>query len=370
MTLGLVFALMTAAAVFAVLWPLSRRVPAVGGAGEIAVYRDQLDEIARDRSAGLIGVAEADAARVEVSRRLIAAAETAVATPAGGSPLSRRRAVAVATLVLLPVGAFALYLVLGQPQLPGEPLSARLAEIHRNSPIEELVAKAEQRLARNPKDVRGYEVLAPVYLRLGRFADAVNACRKVIALAGENADRQADLGIALTAAAGGIVTAEAKTAFARALALDSKELKARFFTGVAARQDGNTAQAAAIWRDMLAQVPPTGTWADNLHQALAGLREPAAAAATPDNSAAAAATPMSAQAQSATIQSMVARLAGRLKQNGHDADGWQRLLRAYMVLGEHNKALAAAADARKALAGDPDRLRRVEDVIKSLGLEG
>jgi cytochrome c-type biogenesis protein CcmH len=367
MTLWLVFALLTAAAVFAVLWPLSMRVPAAGGASDIAVYRDQLEEIARDRKGGLIGVAEAEAARVEVSRRLIAAADAAVTAPVGGSPLWRRRAIAVAALVLLPVGTVAFYLVLGQPQLPGEPLSARLAEIHRNSPIAELVAKAEARLVQHPDDVRGYEVLAPVYLRLGRFADAVNACRKVIALAGENADRQADLGIALTAAAGGIVTAEAKTAFTRALALDPKEPKARFFTGLAAKQDGNTARAAAIWRDMLAQVPAEGSWAKNLREALADLGTPSTSAATAENSAPA---PTGDAAENAAIHGMVARLADRLKQNGNDADGWQRLLRAYMVLGERGKAAEAAADARKALAGDPARLRRVEDMIKSLGLEG
>jgi cytochrome c-type biogenesis protein CcmH len=70
------------------------------------------------------------------------------------------------------------------------------------------------------------------------------------------------------------------------------------------------------------------------------------------------------------IRGMVVRLADRLKENGNDVDGWQRLLRAYMVLGERDKAHAAAADARRALANDPDKLRRIEDIIKSLGLEG
>ena len=69
------------------------------------------------------------------------------------------------------------------------------------------------------------------------------------------------------------------------------------------------------------------------------------------------------------IHSMVARLADRLKQNGGDVAGWQRLLRAYMVLGERDKAQAAAADARKALAGDPGKLRQLNEMIKSLGLE-
>ncbi len=108
MMLWLVFALMTAAAIFAVLWPLSRRAPLRCGS-DIAVYRDQLDEVARDRAAGLIGEAEADAARVEVSRRLIAAAGAAeLEKPASDtSSLWRRRATAVAALVLMPIGRLA-----------------------------------------------------------------------------------------------------------------------------------------------------------------------------------------------------------------------------------------------------------------------
>jgi cytochrome c-type biogenesis protein CcmH len=70
------------------------------------------------------------------------------------------------------------------------------------------------------------------------------------------------------------------------------------------------------------------------------------------------------------VRGMVARLANRLKESGSDVEGWQRLLRAYMVLGERDKANAAAADAKRALASDPDKLRRIEDMVKSLGLEG
>jgi cytochrome c-type biogenesis protein CcmH len=69
------------------------------------------------------------------------------------------------------------------------------------------------------------------------------------------------------------------------------------------------------------------------------------------------------------IRGMVARLADRLKSNGNDLEGWQRLLRAYVVLGDRDKAQAAAADAKKALAAEPAKLHEIEDVIKSLGLE-
>jgi cytochrome c-type biogenesis protein CcmH len=374
MTLWLVFALMTAAAVLAVLWPLSRRGSTPGGS-DVAVYRDQLDEIARDRAAGLIGESEAEAARIEVSRRLIAAADTAATEKAASdtSPLWRRRATALAGLLLLPIGAAALYLALGSPQLPGEPLAARLRDIHQNNSIASLLSQVEAHLERDPNDARGYEVLAPVYLRLGRFADAVMARRKLLALAGESAGRQADLGEAITAAANGIVTADAKSAFERAVALDANELKAKFFIGLASEQDGDRTKAATIWRGMLEQAPADAPWAATVREALVrvgGTPPPVAAAPGPSAQDVEAAAGMNEQDRSDMIRGMVGKLADRLKQNGDDVEGWQRLVRAYMVLGERDKAQAAAADAKRALASNPDKLRRIEDMIKNLGIEG
>jgi cytochrome c-type biogenesis protein CcmH len=384
MTLWLAFALMTAAAIFAVLWPLGRG-DAQSGGSDTEVYRDQLDEIARDRAAGMIGEAEAEAARIEVSRRLIAAADVA-ATEAPeklSSPLRRRRVAALAALVLLPIGATTLYMALGSPQLPGEPLAARLAAVHRDRSIQSLVSQVEAHLEHDPNDVRGYEVVAPVYLRLGRFADAVNARRKLLALAGETAERQADLGEALAAAGNGVVTVEAKAAFERALALDPNELKAKFFIGVAAEQDGDRHKAQAIWTGMLKGAPAGAPWVPMVSEALKRIggtpppvvvAKPAAepSAATPGPSAAdvSAASQMSEKDRGDMIRAMVARLAGRLKENGNDIEGWQRLLRAYMVLGERDKAVVAAGDAKRALAGDADKLRRIDDMIKSLGIEG
>jgi len=383
MTLWLILALMTAAAIFAVLWPLSRGRELAGGGNELAVYRDQLDEVARDREAGLIGEAEAEAAKVEISRRLIAAADAAEfehPLTAGVSPWWRRGA-AIAGLVLLPLGAAGLYFAIGSPGLPGEPLGPRLAAVHDNRSIESMIAQVERHLEQHPDDARGYAVLAPVYLQLGRFNDAVNARRKVLALSGESAEREADLGEALTAAANGVVTAEAKTAFDRALALDGKNLKARFFGGLAAEQDGDRDKAAALWRGMLADAPPDAPWADVVRQALAQVgaaappnavasapQAPAASQPGPNAQDIAAAQGMSDEDRSAMIRGMVARLADKLKQDGSDLAGWQRLLRAYVVLGERDKAVAAAADARRALAADPDKLRQLEDAIKSLGL--
>jgi len=374
MALWLAFALMTAAAIFAVLWPLSRRGEARGGS-ELAVYRDQLDEIGRDRAAGLIGEAEAEAARIEVSRRLIAASEA----PKSQAPLNpaaslwRRRATAVAGLLLLPIGATALYLLLGSPQLPGEPLAARLENAHPDGSIAAMISKVEAHLEHNPDDARGYEVLAPVYMRLGRFGEAVTARHKLITLSGDSADREADLGEALTAAANGIVTDEAKSAFEQAAKLDPNEVKSQFFLGLAAEQDGNKDKAASIWKAMLANAPPGAPWVATVKEAITRVvGTPPAVAAAPGPNAAqmAAASQMSEQDRTVMIRGMVDRLAGKLKQDGNDVEGWQRLLRAYLVLGDHDKAVAAAGDAKRALASNPDKLRQIEDMIKSLGLEG
>jgi len=380
MTLWLIFALMTAAAVFAVLWPLARSRGKAGGS-DIVVYRDQLDEITRDRASGLIGEAEAEAAKVEVSRRLLAAADAADAekTMHDGSPLWRRRATAIAGIVLLPAGAIALYLVLGSPQLPGEPLAARVKAEQNNPPIEALIAKVEEHIAANPDDGRGWEVLAPVYMRLGRFDDSIRAWRNAIGLNGANADRESSLGEALVAAANGVVTAEAKSAFERAAALDKTDVKTRFYLGMAADQDGNRAQAEAIWRDLLASAPPDAPWVEIVRHALdrgapttAANAAPSASPPAPGPSAAdvAAAAQMKPDEQNQMIVGMVARLADRLKQNGSDVEGWLRLVRAYKVLGERDKAQAAATDARRALAAEPDKIRRIDELAKELGLNG
>ena len=373
MTLWFVFVLMTAAAIFAILWPLGQAADAQSGS-DLAVYRDQLDEIERDRAAGLIGTAESDAARVEVSRRLIAAADTAVfshALPIGSS-IWRRRAVAIGAVILLPSIAAAFYLALGSPQLPGQPLADRVREAHQGRSIAGLVSEAEAHLERNPGDIRGYEVLAPVYLRMGRFDDAVNARRKLLTFGGESAGRQSDLGEALVAAANGVVTAEAKSAFERAIALDPEELKAKFYTGLAAEQDDDRAKAAEIWSAMTKNAPADAPWVPMVREALArvGGQPSGSAAPGPTADDIAAAGTMSEKDRGDMIRNMVARLAGRLKENANDIEGWQRLLRAYLVLGDRDKAISAADAAKKALANDADKLRRIEDTIKSLGLEG
>jgi cytochrome c-type biogenesis protein CcmH len=366
MTLWFLFALMTAGAAFAVLWPLGRPARRLAGGSETVVYRDQLAEVEQDARAGLIGAPEAAAARVEIGRRLLAAAD-AESAESRSSHLGSRRAVAVAALAGIPLLALAVYLPLGSPQLPDFPLSARTHAPLATQPLENLVAQVESHLEKNPTDGRGWTVLAPVLARLGRFDDAARAYRNAITYTGETAERRADLGAAIAGAANGVVTADAKKEFERAISLDAKDVKARYFLGVAAEQDGRSADAAKTWQDILADAPADAPWRGVVQEALA--RVNGTAPPLPDG-AAAAANGMSETDRSAMIHGMVDRLAARLKQKGDDVDGWLRLVRAYMVLNEPEKSRAARDDARRALGQNEAALRQLNEGLKALGIDG
>lgn len=361
-----VLALMTLAALGAVLWPLRRRA-ALGvktaDPNDVAVYRDQLAEIERDKTSGIIAPAEAEAARVELSRRLLAAADRLQSADTAGATGERPRRFAAATaLVALPVGAIAFYLAIGSPGLPDEPLATRIAAAHQDNSVQAMFARVEAHLAQHPDDGRGWEVIAPIYMDLGRYDDAVKARTNALRLLGATAEREAYLGEALTAAADGIVTAEAKAAFDRAIDRDRRDPTARFYQGLAAEQDGSREDAKRIWNALLADAPADAQWVPFVRQALARIEGSAAPGTAPAGSA-------SGVGGNDMISGMVERLAARLRENGADPDGWVRLARSYKVLGDQPRMDAAIADARRALAGDAAKLAAFEDGLKTVDTE-
>jgi cytochrome c-type biogenesis protein CcmH len=382
MVFWLVLGLMTAAAIFVMVRPLLTRTPApaADADSDLAVYRDQLAEVDRDLARGAIAQPEAEAARIEISRRLIAAAERPDTTHRPDTEVAPRRwrMASVAALIALPLGAVALYLALGSPELPGQPLADRLARAHAGAgaatdeptSLASLVGQVEAHLGRNPDDGRGWEVLAPAYMRLERFDDAAKARRNAIRLLGATADRVAGLGEALAAAAGGIVTPDAKAEFERALELDRDNVTAALYLGLAAKQAGQPEEARRMWEGMIARAPAGAPWVTFVRQAIAALGTPGgsppAADAAPTPDASAEMTPE----QREMARGMVERLAARLATDGSDVEGWLRLVRSYMVLGEHDKARAAASNARRALAGDPSKLQRLDMGVRALGVEG
>ncbi|MFO1098051.1 MAG: c-type cytochrome biogenesis protein CcmI [Xanthobacteraceae bacterium] len=382
MVFWLVLGLMTAAAIAVVVRPLLRRAPspAADADGDLAVYRDQLAEIECDLSRGVLAPPEAEAARIEISRRLLAAAERADAARQTGATAAPRsgRAVSVAALIALPVGAVALYGALGSPRLPGQPLAERRANASANggaaanepNSLAALVNQVETHLRRNPDDGRGWEVLAPAFMQLERFDDAVKARRNAIRLLGATPTRIAGLGEALAAAAGGMVTPEARAEFERALKIDPDNVTAALYIGLAAQQAGQPEEARRIWEGMIARAPDGAPWVAFVRQAIASLGAPGSGPPTGDARAASDASADLTAEQIETARGMVERLAARLATDGSDVDGWLRLVRSYMVLGEPDKARAAASDARRALADDANKLQRLDSGVKALGVEG
>ena len=138
--------------------------------------------------------------------------------------------------------------------------------------------------------------------------------------------------------------------------------------GLASNVESGSLEAASIWRAMLAKAPSDAPWRPLVQAALARVGGSSAPALSDD--AMAAAKDMNETDRGAMIRGMVERLAGRLKQNGDDVEGWLRLVRAYMVMGDRDKAISALAEARQAVANDAERLRQLNEGLKNLGLDG
>ncbi|HVV95133.1 MAG TPA: c-type cytochrome biogenesis protein CcmI [Hyphomicrobiales bacterium] len=369
MSIWLVLALMTLAAILAVLAPLARRREAAAGT-DVVVYRDQLAEIGRDEARGAIGAEEAGAARLEVQRRLLAAdarRDPAVAA-SPREPAWRRRVVAVLAFVLIPTAAATTYLAIGRPDLPDEPIAARLAAPPDHQNIADLMGRVEARLASHPDDGEGWAVIAPVYLQMSRYQDAAHAFDQAERLLGPSADRAAGRGEALTLAAGGVVTADAKEAFQDALKRSPKMPRARYWLARAAAQDGDTAAAAAAYRSLIKDAPAGAAWLPVVRQALAEEALGADGKMPAVDPKVLAGVP--ADQRLARIHGMVEGLADRLKAAPRDLGGQLRLVRAWAMLGDRDKAKAAAAAANAAFADDAAAKQRIADLLLGLGLAG
>ncbi|AZO31399.1 MULTISPECIES: c-type cytochrome biogenesis protein CcmI [unclassified Mesorhizobium] len=374
MLFWVIAAILTLGASLAVLLPLAGGTKSASAAGDhdLEVYRDQLSELDRDMARGLIQPGEAEEARAEIGRRILRLGSSSQSGTQAPRPSRAARLVATAAVLAVPLVSWGLYGALGSPDLPSQPLAERLAKNPSDSSVDELVARAEAHLAANPSDGKGWDVLAPVYLRLQRFPDAITAYRNAIRLDGDSAVRQAGLGEAIANAAGGIVSAEAQGAFEAALKLDPANAKANFYLAMGLAQEGKKAEAAAAWQKMLGQLAPDSPWRNAVQQALADTAEPAVAAGKPANGpdarAVEAAQQMSPQDRQAMIETMVAGLDDRLKQNPRDEEGWMRLIRSYVVLGKADQARDALGRAVAVFGADSEQAKKFTAFAASLGV--
>ena len=333
----IVFAAMTAAVLGALLWPVVKSKPAATqaerAAYDQAVFRDQLAELDRDVERGTIGQAEADAARNEISRRLIAATEEP-----GRKPVASFAWAAIAAVLIVPAVALPLYLRSGNPQLPDVPHAQRMADAEKNGDMEALIAKVEQHLEANPDDLQGWQILAPAYRRAQRWDDAVEAYRNIVRLAPPDATNIADFAEAQVMANQGMVSAPAHDLFRQVLTIDPTLPKARFYNALALKQEGKTDEARAAFTAFLKDSPADAPWRPMLE---AEMQDMSAKPPALDQQTMANASNMSASDQQAMIRSMVDGLEQKLAANPDNLDGWLRLIRARSVLGDTDKAKAA-----------------------------
>ncbi len=387
MVLWAIFAILTAAALTAVLWPILRTGEKDFDAAEYdaVVFKDQLSEVDAEEARGVISSSEAEAARTEVSRRLLAVAGTGdrAKSISANRPEGHAPALAlVCAFVCVPLISGALYLTYGSPNLPDNPLAARLNPSTDDQKVGPLMARVEARLRQFPADGRGWEVLAPVYMRQQRFAEAADAFSNALRLLGETPERFANFGIATVLADEGVVSETARKALQNAIKGNPDLMEAQFWLVVAKEQDGSFKEAASDWRALLKRGSAEAPWRPMVEQRLAGLEQregiaPAEEVAAspagtvlkgPTGEDVAAAGEMNSTDRSAMIKQMVGRLAERLKDGGGEIEEWRRLVRSYSVLGDKQAARKALVSARQTFAEDPGALASLGKLADQLGL--
>ncbi|EJB03565.1 cytochrome c-type biogenesis protein CcmI [Rhizobium leguminosarum bv. trifolii WSM597] len=351
MLFWILVAVLTAVVAAVLLYPLLRGAKAAENirAGEAAVYRDQLRELDRDLNGGLITPEEADYARAEIGRRLIAVS--------GGEPeeapkpARHHRFTEAFVLLVLPLLGLCLYLTTGRPNLPSQPLEARLENPGNDMAV--LIVKAERHLAESPDDGKGWDVLAPIYLRTMRVNDAQLAYRNAIRLLGPSPARLDGLAETLMAVSEGVVTEETRQVLEQSLTLEPDNPRARFYVALSMEQAGRRDEARQAFEALAKQSPADAPWLPlvNQHIAMNGSAPAGADQAAPDADTAAPGNPtqedvaaaqsMNAGDRQQMIRGMVQSLDAKLSADPNNFEGWVRLVRSYAVLNDKDRAADA-----------------------------
>lgn len=418
MLLWLMIALLLVLTLTAILAPLFRgRGTIVSRAVfDVNIYKDQLKAIDRELEEGQIDKEDAEAARIEISRKLLAAADKSEKNPvltASGRELSRYSAMALA--VVVPALAIGIYVMVGRPALPDQPLEARLKTPSIDKRIAELIARAEKRLAERPDDGRGWDIMAPVYLRHQMYAKARTAFENAIRLQGPSAGRLSGLADAIILGNNGIVGDEVPAILRQAISLDPDFPKPHFWLGMYHEQKQEYKKAGEIYTNLLQKSDAKVGWRPLVEKRLNKIRQkqglpPVTIAgvknrpapdirlgdalkakenATGDSRKAAARPaesrqggagngPSAAEVEAAArmspadrqkmINDMVSRLSERLYSKGGDIESWIRLVTVYNIMGKKADARKALAAGKKNLGKDRQGVARLDALEKQLGL--
>lgn len=275
----LIFGAMLALALAGLLRPLLRPVT-VGAARveyDLAVYRDQLDEIARDVERGLLSPDQAEAARTEIQRRMLAAGESEKSALPIRIKAGKRAALVI--VVAMPLAALGFYLALGAPDLPDRPYSGRAAQIaemrQKADTIEGMVNGLAARLKANPADGKGWAMLGRSYRALGRMEESKDSYRKAIQLLPSEIQVRVEYaGLLLDEMETDALPPDVVTLMEEVLVLDSGQPDALYFLGIDAASRGDKAKARQMWTRLLDRLPLDSQARPQVQQQLDGLLKP------------------------------------------------------------------------------------------------
>lgn len=377
MTPVLLFLLATAFAIALLAFPFIRRDEAQDRrAFDLSVYRDQLAELDRDLERGVIDAEASRAAKVEIERRILALAadeEQIEATPAISA--SKFGLISTAALVIsVPLASALLYLQLGTPDMPDQPLAARIIPEQDQSGQATVLANIQEirgRLEAAPRDGELWALLARTQLAAGLYGDAAGSFNKAISFEDDDLVLRAQLGEAMVYAAEGQVTPRAVEVFEEVVSIAPNEPRARYYLGMAMAQEGNVDGALAGWSDLLASSPTNAPWRQQIISAVRSMLQnvgrPAddVVANLPEGIPVGEESGITGQAglqalapdeQNEQIRGMVEGLAARLEGQPGDVEGWVMLGRSRMVLGEPEAAKEAFERAIELAPDQPEIL--------------
>ena len=391
MLLAAVFVLITIIVLAVVVLPISRRARVAPDRAQYdrAVYRDQISELDRDVARGLIGEREAQSARLEIQRRMLASDAAAPPLPARRAPT---RTLALVLCLLVAGGSAGLYLRLGSPGVPDEPYASRVipnatAANGGQHDTQKAAAALAEKLKNDPSDREGWLLYARTNAALGDWPKSVDAFRHAIELRANGPEVMSPYGEMLVMAADGMVTPAAHEAFAAALAKEPKNEVARFYLALGDAQAGEPQRAIDAWLALAAEAPDGSPMREEVVRRIletaktAGLPVPTLPPAAPAQAAEPTPGPPASDAEAAVanlppaqrsevIRGMVTQLAAKLEAQPNDVDGWLRLGRSYGVLGETEKATAAYDRAARLKPDDTSiPLQEAEALLENLAPE-
>lgn len=236
--------------------PLWRAPRQTGGAGQrefnLAIFRDQLGELERDRADGVLAEADFEQARSELQRRMLEEVQPAVAA-AGADQGSRKTALAL--LIAIPLLAISGYFVLGNPRAL-DPMQTQPQSRVDPQQFEEMLGKLAAKLQENPDDPKGWVMLARSYKALERLPEAVQAYERAVALNDKDASLLSDYAETLSQMNGGSLQGKPAELIARALKANPEDPQTLFMAGLAAAEQKDFAAAARHWTGLLGKLEP------------------------------------------------------------------------------------------------------------------